>query len=385
MKKVKIFSVLLAIVMLITTFSACGGNKVKKNDIVGQWYASDGEMEIDVRKDGTYDDGGYGTGTWKYLDDGVTIEFKDFYGSTKKTTVVNDEYGYSIYNGRYYRDEYPEEKLTNNNNSNSGFVNGNDNLKNEAPTDTQKITIDAFAGISYEITGISPNCKISINNSGCSADAQQRVTYKLDKEYYANGETAVITATIPVNKIKEGKTEYALVSNQSTHDVSNQPEYVTSVDEKIISAVKRELNDFVTAQKSEAIGNWGLFGIHAKGNSYSKYKSVDTGKLEETYFTSIKQNKINKDVAIYNSLNFIYSFSATMHDGSINGTESCKVYVNIIANNIVKYPDGTVKWGEKDPDAFDFSYKGSLDGVSNLVTTTVTIKSSDYNISKVAL
>ena len=263
MKKIKIFSVLLAIVMLITTFSACGGNKVKKNDIVGQWYASDGKMEIDVRKDGTYDDGGYGTGTWKYLDDGVTIEFKDFYGYTKKTTISKDEYGYSIYDGRYYRDEYPAEKLTNNNtNSNSGFVNGNgnNNLSNEVSTGTQKITVDAFAGISYEITGISPYCKISINNSGCSADSQQRVTYKLDKEYYANGETAVITASVISYKAKDGNNEYILKNEQSTYSVSNQPEYIKTIDKTIISTIQNELDDYVTTSVANAVkagqGGW---------------------------------------------------------------------------------------------------------------------------------
>lgn len=106
-KKIKIFSVFLALVMLLTGLTACGGDKVSKKDIIGQWYSSSGEMEFDVRKDGTYDDGGYGTGTWKYLDDGETIEFMDFYGSTKTTTIVKDEYGYSIFNGRYYRDAYP--------------------------------------------------------------------------------------------------------------------------------------------------------------------------------------------------------------------------------------------------------------------------------------
>lgn len=382
-KALKIFSVVLAIVILLTSLTSCGGDKVSKKDIIGQWYSESGEMEIDVRKDGTYDDRGYGTGTWKYLDDGVTVEFTDFYGYTKTTTVIKDDYGYSIYNGRYYRDSYPN--LVGETNEIPTNEIPTSDYNNQQTTEIQKIYIDAFSGIKYEITGISPRCQISVNNSSCSADAQQRVTYKFDKDYYANGETATITATILVNKLKEGNTEYVLSSEQSSFSVSNQPEYVTTVDEKILSAVKVELNDFVTSKKSEAIGNWGLFDIHAKGNSYSKYKSVDSTKLEEVYFTSIKQNKLNEDVAIFNSLNFIYSFSATMHEGGINGTESCKVYTNVIAYNVVKYPDGTIKWGQKNPDAFDFSYIGSLEGVNNLVTTTVTTKSADYNISKVEI
>lgn len=382
-KKIKVFSVFLALVMLVTGLTACGDDKIKKDDIVGQWYAEDGEMEIDVRADGSYDDDGYGTGTWKYLDDGETIEFMDFYGSTKTTIIVKDEYGYSIYNGRYYRDEYPSEKLTGNNN-NSNNTGSSNNLSNEQTTGTQKITIDAFAGISYEVTGISPYCEISINNSGCSIDAQERVAYTLDKEYYANGETATIIATITSYKAKEGNSEYVLSSDISTYSISNQPEYVTSVDGLDLTELKQELNDFVTAKKAEAINNWGLFDIHATGNSYSTYKSIDSTKLEEIYFASVKKNK-ESNVQIYNSLNFIYSFSGKMSGGSISGTESCKVYVNIIACNIVKYPDGTIKWGEKNPDAYDFSYKGSMDGVNNLVTTTVTTMSSDYNISKVEI
>ncbi len=370
----------MAFVLLISSFAGCSGDKVKKSDIIGQWYASDGEMEMDVRKDGSYDDGGYGTGTWKYLDDDETVEFTDFYGYTKTTKIIKDEYGYSIFNGRYYRDAYPEIESESHENTQNIPQGSN----NQIP-ETNQIMVDAFTGIKYEVTGISPKCEVSVNNSGCSADAQQRVTYEFDKDYYANGETATVTATIPVKSLKDGNTEYVLMKQQSTFIISNQPEYVKTIGKNELEAVKKELDDYVIAKKSEAINNWGLFGIHATGNSYSTYKSVDSGKLEQIYLTSVKQNKISKDLTIYNSLNFIYSFSGTMHGGSINGTESCRVYVNVIAYNVIKYPDGTVKWGEKDPDSYEFCHKATLDGVSNLVTTTVTVNSSDYNISKVEL
>lgn len=115
----------LFLVCMLLILSACTSNNKKMNDIVGKWYAESGEIAIDVREDGSYDDNGYGTGTWKYLDDGITIEFTDFYGSTKTTTIEKDEAGYSIFNGKYYKDSYPinnSEEILNENNANENLT-----------------------------------------------------------------------------------------------------------------------------------------------------------------------------------------------------------------------------------------------------------------------
>lgn len=377
MKKIlKVFSVVLAMILLITTLSSCGGGKVKKDDIIGQWYDKNGEMEIDVRADGSYDDDGYGTGTWKYLDDGETIEFMDFYGSTKTTIIVKDEYGYSIFNGRYYRDEYPAEKLTDSNNSNSDYV--NDNSSNEQTTGAQKITIDAFTGISYEITGISPYCKISINNSGCSADAQQRVTYELDKEYYANGETATITATITSYKAKDGNNEYVLSCAQSTFAVSGQAEYVTSLSSSDIAFIETELADFIATRKAEDTSGQFLFGYNATFLSYINYvKSEDISYLST--LKRIKQEKF-KELGIYNSYTCIYGLSYTTRNDDTH-----IIHIAITANNIIKDTDGTIKWGTKSSSDYDFVCSSSDKGLEDCISVCVMKNSSDYNVSKIEI
>lgn len=380
-KKIKVFSLCLALVMLVTSLSACNSDKVKKDDIVGQWYAEDGEMGIDVRADGSYDDDGYGTGTWKYLDDGETIEFMDFYGSTKTTIIVKDEYGYSIYNGRYYRDEYPSEKLTGNNN-NSNNTGSSNNLSNEQTTGTQKITIDAFAGISYEVTGISPYCEISINNSGCSIDAQERVAYTLDKEYYANGETAIITATITSYNAKDGNKEYVLENEQSTYVISNQPEYVKTVDNNIISNIQGELDDYVTTSVANAIksGQNGYMVSNLLGcNVSSEMKSVNSIKQGDIYLSVLKLNK-DADSGYKNMISFTYQATYT------GKYKSGNVYCSISAVNVVKYPDGTIKWGTKNTDDLDFVAEGTeTGGMENCITTLIMCNSSNYNISKVEI
>lgn len=391
MKKIlKVFSVVLAMILLITTLSSCGGDKVKKDDIIGQWHAKDGEMEIDVRADGSYDDGGYGTGTWKYLDDGKTIEFMDFYGSTKTTIIVKDEYGYSIFNRRYYRDEYPAEKLTDSNNSNSDYV--NDNSSNEQTTGTQKITIDAFAGISYEITGISPYCKISINNSGCSADAQERVTYTLDKEYYANGETVTIKATIPSNKAKQENNEYVLLNTQSTLLVTGQDEYV-SLEQKInLEYIKKEVNDKATSIISSSIGTNKICNVSDQkildyetrlpdANFYSRNGITKVEAIHQvTYFLCLKEqmkSSMNKYIP-YNRCSFVYCFNVY---GDVNNTVcQGKLYVTITAENIVASPDGSISWNNE---KCDFKIDTNVDGFDNCVANTIMSYSDNYNVLKV--
>lgn len=392
-KKIKVFSICLALVMLVTSLTACNSDKVKKDDIVGQWYAEDGEMKIDVRVDGSYDDGGYGTGTWKYLDDGETIEFMDFYGSTKTTTIVKDEYGYSIYNGRYYRDEYPSEKLTGNINNlnNTGSSN---NSSNEQTMGTQKITIDAFAGISYEVTGISPYCQISINNSGCSVDAQQRVTYTLDKEYYANGELATITAIISNNKAKDGNNEYVLSSAQSTFAVTGQAEYVSPEQNFNVEFIKRQVGDKVVSLISSSIGTNKICNVSDQiildyetrlpdANFYSRNGITKVEPTHQaTYFLCLKeQMKASMNEYLpYNRCSFVYCFNVY---GDVNNVVcQGKLYVTITAENIVASPDGSISWNNE---KCDFKIDTNVDGFDNCVANTIMSYSDNYNISKVTL
>ena len=388
-KTVKIFSVVLAIVILVTSLTSCGGNKVSKNDIIGQWYSDSGEMEIDVRKDGTYDDRGYGTGTWKYLDDGVTVEFTDFYGYTKTTTVIKDDYGYSIYNGRYYRDFYPN-LVGETNEIPTNEIPTND-YNNQQITGIQKVSVDAFTGIKYEVTGISPYCKISINNSGCSADAQQRVTYSFDKEYYANGDKAIITATLSANTSEK---DYILESSEIGYDLAGQAEYVSSEQQFDIEFIKKEVSDKVTALISSSIGTNGICNVsdqrildyetRLSGANFFMRNGIT--KVEPThiatYFSCLKEQKKPSMNAYlpYNRCSYVYCFDVY---GDVNNV-IChgKLYVTITAENIVKLPNGSLSWNNE---KCDFKVDTGVDGFDNCVSNTIMSYSDNYNITKIEL
>ena len=361
-KAVKVFLVVLSVIAVMVAFSSCG----KKKDIIGQWYNSNGEVEYDFREDGTYDDDGYGTGTWKYLDDGETIEFTDFYGYTKTTKISEDDFGLSIFEGRFYKDKYPAEEMS---------------QYKEATAEM----LNAFEGISYEVSGISPFCKVQINNQNCSDAVKQYVTFSLNKEYYANGEVAVISAVLSSNT---GDITYKLESTESTYEVSGQAEYLNSFDDLNKDFMKKEVEDNVTALISSAIGTDRLCDIRSlnilnreKGGAIYHNKITEVNpEHKATYLSCLKEQK--KELAIvyqpFNRCSYIYCFDTR---GIIDDvTYEGKLYVNITAENIVCLPDGSVYWNNE---KCDFEIETSTDGFDNLVSNTVMCNSDNYNITKV--
>ena len=232
-----------------------------------------------------------------------------------------------------------------------------------------KKRLDPFEGLKFEVAGISPFCKIVINNANCDSDVQFHVTYTLDKETYANGDEAIITASV------DQADEYELISETATYKVENQPEYITSVDGVDLTFLESERNDFVTAGTSAALQEFtGLFDYTY---GWDPWESIDSVNNVETWFATIKKTKLSSDALFYNSINYIYSIDVT------RGGNPRTYYVNVSCYNIIKYPDGTLKWGNPNPDSYEFKTKTQENGVDDLVATTITVLASDYNLSKI--
>lgn len=236
--------------------------------------------------------------------------------------------------------------------------------------------LDAFAGLDITITGISPFCDVSINTSGCSSEVQQNVSFKTDKGKYANGDKITVTA-----QVKSDKTNfYSLVTPSKQFDVLNMPEYISSVDGLDLSTVKKERDDYVTAKCAEVKSSDKAFGEYVHWGWQTE--RVLTKELKDTYMLSLKSNKREK----YNSntnyqrnaICFLYHIVFITNDG-----KKQNVYVNISAQNIVKYPDGTIKWGSKSADDFDFQASVSDKSIEDVVATSITSMSADYDIKKI--
>lgn len=259
------------------------------------------------------------------------------------------------------------------NNKNQNTLSNSENsiTKTQSNNSTQ---IDAFDGIQYEVSGISPYCYITINNQGCSKEAQTYVEYTLDKSYYGNGEKAIITAAISNNFSKQ----YTLSSSTSEYLVSDQPEYVQDLNNVDMSSLKSELSDFITAEKGKILGTQHVFGYLSPFG----VENIDLIQAENaTYLSTLKPIKYsdNNYVDFYNRLSTVYTVSFS------NDNDKGSIYVCINANNIVKYPDGSIKWGTASIDDFDFSCDFSEKSTEDCVTTCIMCNNSDYNISKVEL
>ena len=253
----------------------------------------------------------------------------------------------------------------------SDFSQGKETVANASSPDLTKTVLDPFDGIRFETAGISPKCTVSINNQNCSVDVQEKVTYSLDKKYYANGETAIITAQLSGYNDNQ---KYSLSSETTQWTIENQPEYIMSPDDIDLSQIKPELDDFVKstiAKETHADIRWSLLGASVTGAD--EVKDLRAG---DTYFLGLKLQKEVEDNSYYNYLTFTYSGKY------ISEQEVGNFYTCISAVNLIKYPDGKIKWGSESTDGFDFITDGSTKGMEDCIDKTIIIHSDNYNITK---
>lgn len=380
----RVMSSVLVFVCLLCGLSGCG----VKDTLVGKWYNSK-EKCLDIRSDGTWKlDGSYGTGTWKILDDNKTVEFLDFYGDSQNAAIEEDELGKYIdfgHYGNFYKDSYPSDD------------------KVAAAKAKNAVKIDPFKGIKYEVTGISPYCEISVNDQGCDKSVQKYVTYSFDKDKYANGDKAIITATLSA---KTGADAYVLSKSKAEYKIKNQAEYITDLSNVDLSGLKQELSDKINASISASIGTDRLFdndilGYCEKTDVWKSYESQIyftneikieniTENMHQAYTLFLKNQKENQfsERTPYNMCSFVYYFdfsvavNVTLRTSENNTVLKipCKMYANITAKNIVKNQDGSIYWNNE---LCDFDIIVSPDGADNLISNTIMSNSDNYNISKV--
>ena len=250
---------------------------------------------------------------------------------------------------------------------------GESDKSNQGSSD---IVLDPFKGLDITVTGISPFCQISINTSECDPEVQEKVKFSADKDRYANGEKATITASLGY-----ANGGYTLASETKQFDISNMPEYITSVEGLNLDSLKKERDDFVTAQCAKAVDNTYLM------DAYGGFiiAEVTEKTLVDTYMVSLKANKRSlfpnsAHDKVYNKICFIYRFSCKSK--SEYGT-TANIYTCVCAENVVKYPDGTLKWGTSSADALDFSIASSVNSTDEVIASNITSWSDSYDIKEI--
>ncbi len=268
--------------------------------------------------------------------------------------------------------------------NNSGAYENEDTNTNESEDDAT-IKLDPFNGISFTTNGISPYCQITVNTQNCDADVQRYVEYSFDKDNYANGETAVVTAAL---SYYADTSVYCLSSSVYNYQISGQPEYITSLDGVDVTVIERELEDYVDAGTAKAVsgvhGSY-LFSLYEGYSGGTNFKSCDEIVLETIYFSVLKNTRYS-DFKLaktpFNKISFVYKIEYTWENKNLRTSGTKTAWFNIEAQNIIQYPDGTVKWGSASSSGFDFVCAHSLEGEEDCISSTIMVDKTNYNISK---
>lgn len=253
----------------------------------------------------------------------------------------------------------------------------NENENKNFKQNTNQNTIDPFDGLSVEFGGVSPFCSVAFDESKCSDVVQNNVQFSLEPDKitidnkYKKGDTVTVYASL--RNVYSEEVTYSIYPTSKTYKVEDVPEYLTSLDDTDLSKLETELADKLTAYTAWSQGHIAL----------DVYEYISHSDLQRTavYFSSLKTNQYSNlgtyDYPHFNCLDFVYSVKILDRYNNQNVRS-----FTLQAKNLVKYPDGTIGWGEKDPLSLDFQ-DGIANNQNDLVNEQVFSNSAGYNISKV--
>lgn len=243
----------------------------------------------------------------------------------------------------------------------------------------EKVTLDAFEGLTVSFEGISPRCGVVIDKSNCSEQVRSSVTYKTDKQFYANQEIVTVTATLS----QQATTSFTLKDETMTYEVTNMPAYYSMDTMVPTDIIEDELRDFINAEIAQMGKTNRLFGIGEKNNSwyYTKVGSVTSSK---GYLLTVKDTKIgqygSQNAPFYNSIRIVADCLAYSYTIQEDTTYYGHIYVCFILNDVVVSPDGKISWKNN---TYDISYKSKLHD-NTMANDSVYSLSVNYNIQETA-
>lgn len=305
----EVFSLFVVLVLILCLLSGCGSGAEK--DIIGKWYNSSGKC-LDVRSDSTWKlEDSYGTGTWKLLDDKITFEFTDYYGDTQESIINESEIGKYIDFGHYgdfYQDTYPAIDAINQD--------------------------DIFNDIKLKVSGASPCCTVSVDTSNCSDFIKQNITYSIDSEYYASGETVIVSANMKGDTVKEN-----VIKKEFT--VETDLQYIDSIKEIDSSALNNTIKEYLETEKNNYYGN-DTSEFYA--NIHDNQEIVST-TLSESGFIKLNSEYTSDEAKnrIKNAYYCIYIIQAINH----NNNKTYNYVAEVFLYNICKNKNGELTWNIK--------------------------------------
>lgn len=302
----EILPLFLAIILVSCVFSGCGSNT--EADIIGKWYNSDGKC-LDIRSDCTWKlEDSYGTGTWKLLEDKITFEFTDYYGDTQESIANESELGKYIDFGHY-----------------------GDFYLNAYPTIDALNQDDIFEGIKLNVSGASPCCTISVDTSSCSDFIKQNITYSIDSEYCASGETVIVSANMNSDATKENTIQKEFTVEADLRYINSEKDMDSTVLNNIIKEyLETEKKDYYSNDTSE-------FYAYIHDN-----QEIISATLSESGFISLNLDYADNEAKnrTKNAYYCIYVIQAINH----NNNETYNYVAEVFLYNVCKDKKGQFTW-----------------------------------------
>ncbi len=261
---------------------------------------------------------------------------------------------------------------------NAGNSTQNANNENVSSTTSEnsaeKTTIDAFDGLKVSFEGISPRCAVVIDSSECSDQVRSSVTYKTDKQLYANQEIVTITATLS----QQAKASFDLKEETMTYEVTNMPAYYTIDSLANTDKIEDELEDYITAEIARMGSTNKLFGIGGQSSSWY-YERVESVTSSKGYLLTVKDTKINSpNTPFYNSIRIVAKCHAYTREN--NTSYPGDIYVCFILNDVVVSPNGEISW---ENNSYGITYTSKLSD-NTVANDSVYSLADNYDIQETA-
>lgn len=220
-------------------------------------------------------------------------------------------------------------------------INAEQTLTVEGLVEPQEI--DVFEGLKLEFSGMSPFIACNIVTGECSDFAKQFVRFQADKEYYANGDSVIITANYSPMDATAEQVRVMQTEKQYTVD-GNHAEYLASLDGVDLTPLQNAMRDQLHL-KQKASGGTSYFVGTSIGGTYSELVSEEEkGNTfivlrEKEMFANSNDVPYNQYI-IYTQCNIKTEVAWFM----TSVPDKYTVDVLIIANNLYIDENGALKW-----------------------------------------
>ena len=167
----------------------------------------------------------------------------------------------------------------------AGYIMNNNTYQATVSGVQEAKQVDPFEGLEINFSGMSPQITADTDASGCDQFIRNNITFKPEKELYANGEKVKIL--VEYDKDSFSDNGLALSVEEKEFDIDSMPYYLEGYEGMDFTETDQELRDLVEAEFAEK-GYYKEATVQSKTITYRMH-AVDKYRLNEFELTPVKR------------------------------------------------------------------------------------------------